>query len=325
MIDQGKKESSSKVAAGIINPVTGRRVVKSWRIDELIPFAKQTYQEIEKVIDQSVYHEVNIIRTMPNIEADNLWSTRSAWPDLEGYMLIQPEVNAYKDKLQSVFGFGEIQHSARVDTILLLEQYKEYFVQNEMYLQEEFDFDAITLGEDKLSYKEYQAQKIIFCEGYQARSNPYFSYLPFELSKGEILIVKIPNASFLKIIKHKLFLVPLGNDLYWVGSSYDWDFEDDSTTEAGKENLIQRLEASINLPYEIIQHKAAVRPSTKDRRPFIGVHPEHPSLAIFNGMGTKGTSLSPFLANQFANFLLGEEELDPVVDINRCKKPSSND
>ncbi len=325
MIDKGLEQTSSKVAAGIINPVTGRRVVKSWMIDELIPFAKNTYHEIEEKLKQPIYHEINIIRTLPDIEADNLWNTRSALPDLEDYMLTNPSIEGFKEKLQAVFNFGEIQQTARLDIKLLLESYKHYLKNDNKYLGDNFDYDELIKEDNFVRYKGVRAKKIIFCEGYQTIHNPYFSYLPFVLSKGEVLIIKIPGAAFTKIIKHKLFIVPLGKDYYWIGSTYDWKFNDSEPTEAGKENLIQRLKASLQLPYEVIMHKAAIRPTTKDRRPFLGIHPEYPCLAIFNGMGTKGASLSPFFAQHFVDFLCDETDLNPQVDIKRCKKISSND
>jgi glycine/D-amino acid oxidase-like deaminating enzyme len=38
VIDNEQPNSASRVAAGIINPVTGRRIVKTWMIDELFLF-----------------------------------------------------------------------------------------------------------------------------------------------------------------------------------------------------------------------------------------------------------------------------------------------
>ncbi|MFN7116599.1 MAG: FAD-dependent oxidoreductase [Saprospiraceae bacterium] len=71
IIDNHHIGSSSKAAAGIINPITGRHYVKSWRIDELLPFAEQTYHELEKLLQISIYHSRNVIRTFANVKEEN--------------------------------------------------------------------------------------------------------------------------------------------------------------------------------------------------------------------------------------------------------------
>ena len=73
----------------------------------------------------------------------------------------------------------------------------------------------------------------------------------------------------------------------------------------------------LKVPYEIRDHKAAVRPTVKDRRPLLGVHPEFPNIFIFNGLGTKGASQGPYFANHMADFLTENTPLDPEVDIRR--------
>ncbi|MEL7021711.1 MAG: hypothetical protein AAGK47_08885, partial [Bacteroidota bacterium] len=59
------------------------------------------------------------------------------------------------------------------------------------------------------------------------------------------------------------------------------------------------------------------RPTVKDRRPFLGKHPDFSRLAIFNGLGTKGASLGPYFAQQMTNHLLQQTALEPDVDITR--------
>nr|MBX2815191.1 FAD-dependent oxidoreductase [Saprospiraceae bacterium] len=39
-----------------------------------------------------------------------------------------------------------------------------------------------------------------------------------------------------------------------------------------------------------------VRPTTPDRRPFLGQSSDQPGLFILNGLGTKGLSLAPYLS-----------------------------
>ncbi len=158
---------------------------------------------------------------------------------------------------------------------------------------------------------------MIFCEGHQARFNPWFSYLPFVPSKGEMLQISIPGVSLNDIAKHKSYLVPLENNSYWIGATYEWNELTDTAGEAGTQQLIDSLSEVLKVPFELEKVHAAIRPTVKDRRPFLGSHPQHNRLLIFNGLGTKGTSLGPYWADHFCQFLLGKGELSEEVNIER--------
>src|SRR4030095_10395945 len=65
IIDDNKPNSASRVAAGAINPFTGRRVVKAWMIDDLIPVFKKTYYEIENKYNIRCLYETELTWQMP--------------------------------------------------------------------------------------------------------------------------------------------------------------------------------------------------------------------------------------------------------------------
>ncbi len=316
VFDPGKENAATHVAAGIINPVTGRRYVKSWRIDELLPFAKKTYLELEQLLDISIYHPRQIIRTLFNAREENDWLLRTAEPGYIPYLSDSSELGEYEASTEPAYNYGEIRHSAQVNISKLSTSFGEMLSQKGMLKRDAFDFNELVF-EDKLLYKGYHAKMIVFCEGSQAVNNPFFNYLPFRGAKGEVLIVKIQNAEFEKILKHRIFIVPLENDTYWIGSTYDWNYENELPTQKGAEYLTERLSEVLKLPFEIIRHVAAIRPTVKDRRPFLGVHPDFPRLGIFNGLGTKGASLGPYWAKHMTEFLLNNAPLDDEVNILR--------
>ncbi|MFK8005189.1 MAG: NAD(P)/FAD-dependent oxidoreductase [Saprospiraceae bacterium] len=312
--------SSSQVAAGIINPVTGRRIVKGWLIDELIPAAKTFYERLEKLLDQKFYYQKNVLRVLFSIKEENLWLEKTGDALVEKYVIESNDYGLFKNKITEGEAIGEVQYSAQIDMPLLLKKSKEYFSNKEIMNIELFDYEQVKFDNGSVSYKNIEAEKIIFCEGHQGRNNPWFGNLPFEVAKGEVLLVKIPDANFDKILKHKLFIVPLPNDLYWIGATYEWDDLDERPTEKEKQSLIKKLNKILTVPYEIIDHQAAIRPSTFDRRPFLGLHPENLCLGIVNGMGTKGASLAPYFVNQFVAFLLEEKSIIREANIERFKK-----
>ncbi len=321
VVDPGNPETSSKIAAGIINPVTGRRVVKSWKIDQLLPFAEQTYHELETEFGIEVFTKRNIVRALAAPEEENTWLARSGDPEYQRYMLPEADMATFEGKLKPTFSHGELKHGAQMKMGKLIAAFRKKLKKNEALLETEFDHSKLEMTEAGVVYnKKWPARKVIFCEGENMRENPFFSELPLPCSKGEMLFVRIPEAKFEKMYKQKIFIVPQGDDIYWVGSNYSFQFKNADPTEKGKQYLIDRLHSILDIPFEVVSHHAAIRPTVRDRRPLLGFHSEYPQLAIFNGLGTKGASLGPFWAAHMADFLQGEVELDREVDIRRFEK-----
>jgi len=320
LIDDKHEHAASKVAAGIINPITGRRYVKSWRVDELLPFAQQTYQQIEAKLGVSFYQSIPIIRTLFNRKEEEAWLARTADPAYAQYILDKTELGAYAKHTVPAFSYGEVGHTAQVNLATLTAAYRTFLEKKGLLRTEKFEFSKLVLTNEGVKYEDITARKILFCEGHKAKDNPYFSYLPFGGAKGEVLDVRIPEVDFKKILKHRIFIVPQQDGQYWIGSTYDWNFENDEPTKKGRQYLENRLSDVLKTPFTIENHRAAVRPTVKDRRPFLGTHPEHPQVAIFNGLGTKGASLGPFFAQQMVDFLLQQQSIDDAVDIHRFSK-----
>ena len=164
-----------------------------------------------------------------------------------------------------------------------------------------------------------EAKQIIFCEGYQCINNPYFSWLPFKLTKGETLTVSFENLQLDSAINKGMFVLPY-NGNYKIGATYDWDNLDEKTTSEGREELLKKVSKFISDKVEVVEHTAGVRPTVKDRRPLIGTHPKHKQLCVFNGLGTKGVMLAPYLAQKLVNCLLNNSPLPEDININRFKE-----
>ncbi len=317
VIDEGAEHTSSKVAAGIINPVTGRFFVKSWRIDDLLPVAKSTYQTLEKELGVKLYREIPVVRALFSAGEENDWLARSGDPAYRPYIAPYPSPGIYAQITEPAFSYGAILQSAQVDIPLMIRKYRELLQRSGSLLAGEFDFSALKIRPGGISYKNYTASKILFCEGARAKINPFFSYLPIQGNKGETLTVKLDSATPDRILKHRIFIVPMPDGNAWIGSTSDNRYTDDLPSEKGLEFLGGHLRSLIKVPYSILQHRAAIRPTVQDRRPLLGLHPHYPQMGIFNGLGTKGASLGPFWAQELTRFLLHDAPLDPEVDIRR--------
>lgn len=316
MIDNDFADSSTNIAAGIINPITGRRFVKSWMIEDLLPFAKKTYQEIQNSTELPIFKEMEIVRYFQsNVEGNN-WITKTSYEEYEQYLSSKKLTQDLSTIINNSGGYG-IVHGAKVDLRILIKYFQLHYKSKDQLKIDTFDHAALKVEENKVIYKSMEAKKVIFCEGYSACRNPWFKHLPYESAKGEVLLIKIPNFKTPYIIKKNQFLVPVGEDVYWFGSNYEWEDLTNTPTPSGRAYLEERLADILKVDYEVLDHMAAVRPVLKDRRPALGLHPEHASIAILNGMGTKGTSIAPYWADRLVRFLLGEEGLSDEVDVRR--------
>ncbi len=307
--------TSSAVAGGIFNPITGKNLDKTWLADTIFPYFKEFYLSLEKETHSHFYHETNLFRPYANEQQRRHFLQLTDEYDLDKYIsLVKPDV--YKD-VENPLGGLYTRSAGWVDVPLMLEGLKQLFIQAGGYQAERFDYQALALSEENITYKNFQASKIIFCEGYYASQNPYFKWLPFNPAKGETLIASMVDYSIKEIVNQGSWIIPMGNQQYRFGSTYVWNQLDWQTTPEGTEAITNKIDRFLKTPYQIVGQQAGIRPTTKDRRPFLGNHPAHFNVYIFNGLGTKGVSLAPYFAEQMLNFLEKNKDLMPESNIQR--------
>jgi len=315
IIDQGHDSASSRVAAGLINPITGRKYVKSWRIEDFLPVAKSTYEELSSYLGAKVFSEVNIHRALYSVKDENIWHGRKEDPLASQYIKEEADTSAYNGKINRVLSYGSLKDGLQIHLPLLIGTYRNKLRENSELLEEVYEAAKLDIAESEVRYKGHTAKAIIFAEGHAAKHNPLWEGLTFTPVKGEVLHVRIEGNPFPDVLRHKLFITPLPDGTYWIGSGYKWEFADHLPTEEGRAALEEQLKEVLSVPFEVVQHTAGVRPSVKDRKPFLGKHPEKDHTYIFNGMGTKGTSLAPYWAEHFIKFLTRGATLDDEVNI----------
>jgi glycine/D-amino acid oxidase-like deaminating enzyme len=316
VIDNNKVDSSSKVAAGIINPITGRRYVTTWMIDEVMPFAIDTYRSLESYLQYSFVYEKSIIDFFPSPQMLNAFVDRIAENDT--YLHSYPNQNQFNQYFNYDFGCGEIRPSYTIHLPLLLELWKQKLKEWNAIKEEEFLLADLQTSDDHASYHDITAGKVIFCDGVDAATNPWFRLLPFAPNKGEAMIIEAEELYNGHIFKRGLMLAPLPTPgIFWVGSNYQWEFADDKPSEHFYKQTSNLLQNWIKVPFKIVDHKAAIRPATVERRPFVGFHPHFPVIGILNGMGTKGTSLAPFFAHQLTQHLVYDLPIADEANVHR--------
>ena len=319
VIDKNEPITPSKVSAGIINPVTGRRMVKVWMAEQILSFAHAAYKEIGNFLDTPAISQKNIIDFFPNPHQRQVFLERIE--EGEEYLNSYPEQNQFNSFFNYDLGCGEIRRSYIAHLNLLLPAWRQQLKGNMQLREEDFEFEKLVIKEQSVQYGNITAEKIIFCDGLSSFENPFFKALPFAPNKGEVLIVEIPDLPNEHIYKKGFILAPLqGMGAFWLGSNYQWRFPNAEPTKEFYEQAERHLKEWLRIPFKILEHKAALRPATLERRPFVGLHPHQKNIGILSGMGTKGCSLAPYFANQLVDHLLRKKEITPEADIKRFPK-----
>lgn len=316
VVYEDDSQTSSLVAGGVYNPLILKRFTPVWNAKQQLEVALPFYQKLEKKFNLNFDKKFIIKKVFKSIEDQNNWFAATDNPKLIDYL--DPKIEHIKrEGILADFGFGNVNHAGRIDTKKLVETYREYLKKEHKIKFEKFNHEQIKFHENHLEYKGVSTNRIVFCEGFGMTKNLFFNYLPLNEVKGELIIIKAPELKIDFLIKSTLFILPLGNDLYKVGATFNWSDKTSNPSEEGRQELIEKLKKVINVPYQIVEQTAGIRPTVRDRRPLIGKHPAFPNLAILNGLGTRGVMIAPTMAKQLFNNLESNHELDKDTDIKR--------
>ncbi len=319
VIDRAENASASRAAAGLVNPVTGRRYATSWMADEVMSFAKEIYREVEAALGLSLLYQRNIIDFFPSPEMRNSFIDRIA--ESNPYLRTFPDQNLFNPYFNYEFGCGEIYPALTVHLSAFLAAWRNRLQETGLLRDEHFSVDALTVSPDGVLYEDIGAEKVIFCDGIAGASNPWFQLLPFSANKGEALVISCSGLPADHVYKRGMLLVPLPEkNFFWFGSNYQWDFENGAPSPAFLKAAVDVLKQFLKLPFEVVEHKAAVRPATLERRPFVGFHPHFPAVGLLNGMGTKGASLAPYFAHQLVQHYVHGLPLLAEADVRRFSR-----
>tara|TARA_B100000902_G_scaffold158926_1_gene154885 strand:- start:155 stop:1243 length:1089 start_codon:yes stop_codon:yes gene_type:complete len=317
VIDNDKK-GSSKIAAGIFNPTVLKRYNMTWNGKKFHRNAIMFFKKIENKYKKNIIFNYDILKAFSSFSDQNNWAASSNKPNLREFLDCKIQTKKIEG-LITEFGYGLVKKCGRISTVNLINEFKNNFKEN--YIKQDFDFTKFDANKKKIVYDNLMSDNIVFCEGFNINKNPFFKKLPITGTKGEFLIVKISNFNLNKIIKKSsIFIMPLENQYYWVGATYDNSDKKRSPTQLKKQWLIDKLESIITKPYKIVEHKASIRPSTTDRRPIIGPHPKYKNIYLLNGLGSRGVLLAPTLSSWLYNNIYKSTPIPKEADINRFKE-----
>ncbi|MDR1876670.1 MAG: FAD-binding oxidoreductase [Flavobacteriaceae bacterium] len=309
--------SASFISSGMYNPVVLKRFTPVWNAQEEINKLLEEFSEFEKLLQVKLVYPSDLYRILANEDEVKTWTKKSRTnenliPFLDPQ--IHSSVNPY---IKADFGMGKVMQCGKIFVRELLREFRKYLISRHALIDDVFDFTSLEVRTNEVEYKGIRAGKIVFCDGYALKVNPFFSYLPMEGVKGETVVIHANGLGLKDIVKSKVFIMPMEKDYYYVGATYYYREVNDEISEEGQGELVENLNRFLTIEYKIVKSFAGIRPTVVDRRPLLGAHPDKKNVYIFNGLGSRGVMLAPAMAEGLYNFMENSAELLSEVDIKR--------
>ena len=317
VIDNGQN-SASRVGSGLFNPIALKRTKSVWRAQELMNLAIPFYNALEIDLGIKCLHNAPILKIIQQTADINGWHLASSKDDCKPYMKSNIVQNTNK-AIIAPLGFGALINTGWVDTALLVERYSQSLKKKNILIETVFDSNDLQIAKNAVRYENINAKHIVFTQGVCLNTNPWFSFIPLQKTKGELITIECEDLQEKSIIYGGVFIIPVGDNIYRVGSTYNWRDRNEGPTISARISLKTKLNKIVNRPYQIIDQLAGFRPTTPDRRPIIGVHPKFPQLLICNGMGSRGVLQAPFCAGILLNHVEKGTPIPQEININRFK------
>jgi glycine oxidase len=296
IIDEGAEHTSSKIAAGMFNPINTKRFTVTENAVNRFDEALALYAELEAYLGLHFVHKTDIYHVFGSVKESNDYSTKMDHPFFKQYTNPTP---TQEPAIINLFGAFETYLSGWINLPLMLAGVQKWLSNEHYYLTEKCDYELLKTNNGKWEYKHIEAKMVMSCEGLGIRNNPFFKDCQIIPCRGEVFTFKAPKLMLKRVVKKGIYIVPLGDDLYKCGSTYKWENDDPTLHEHDIEELVEKVRALIDVPFTIVSMGCAIRPTTRTREAFWVKHPDLQNLYAINGLGTKGVVNGPTIIRQF--------------------------
>jgi len=315
IVDRDEPVTCSKVAAGLITPITGMRLTVSWRYALFYREALGFYRQCGKRLQQRFLFPRGYVRLLKNEQEIAKWEKRRRDPDLQAFL--HPQAPRLDPTVIENPENGFLQrHAAWLDTAAYLLASRHHFETLDAWICTDVRPEEVCDDADGVDWDGQRFTHVIWAQGWSAEKHPLLQWAPFQSALGTILSVEADLRGETRILNRGCWLLPRPDGTLRVGSTYEWSFDDPHTPSPEQvKTLEETLRSLIKVPGGIIASHSAVRPIVKGRQALMGTHPSHPRVAFLNGLGSKGSLRAPWLARHLIEHLLDGTPLDPELDL----------
>lgn len=314
VVDRDEAVSASKVAAGLVTPVSGSRFNIPDGLPERLTYAKEFYWGMEERSGQKIFHHLRTLRFFQNEIERETYEARVARDE----RLLHSFTGLLPSSLPSVrpcHGGFEMRGGGWLDIPLFLEITRQHLLETISYAIGRVVADELKVQHNGIRWHNVEAGKVVFCEGWRSRENAFFSHIPMHSAKGDILDLRpLGPYSSSHILSHGSWLLPISEVSFRSGSTYQHQFHDESPTPEGRTQVLDNLARLTDQPFEIVSHRSAIRPIIRRSQPFMGPSPLNPRIFLFNGLGSKGSLNGPWHAARLAEHLVAGQPIPSSCD-----------
>jgi glycine/D-amino acid oxidase-like deaminating enzyme len=297
-------------------------MTKSWQFDQLLPEVERTYRAIEAQLGIRIYHPIPELRFCQNADDVKRVGRRLRNPRYHNVLGDFHPAEQGAAEFNDTHGSFDIHQAAYTDLPQLVHALRASFASDGVYHDVIFDHSELQHDPStgRWHYDTICADRVIFCEGAAHVDNPWFQQIPLQPAKGETLRCQSPTLRLPeKLYHHTKWLLSYPDGTFRIGASYDEDDFSPEPTEEKKHALLEAAQSALKASHEIeiLEHLAGIRPSSRDSRPILGAHPDRAGLYLLNGLGSKGASTAPLMAQHLVAHMLDGSTIDPEVDLSR--------
>ena len=302
LVDAGESRSASTTGAGILNPLSGKRLLPTDRDGIFLPAAKQFYREVEEETDTQVFHPFAITRELTSNAEWQEWEKRRTDPLISSFVEELPQ----SDSSREGHGSLRIQGGGRVDFAALVKACCSPVEKNQ---KKRICFQDLVELNDGVEWNGKHWDAAVLCRGAAERLDPCCN-LDWNPAGGDILTIRLAGWDSSQIRIRDCFTVPLGGDAFLAGSNY---FHENFSGDADEKRislLLEKIKAWTDIDPELIKTSTGIRPALQRRFPVVCKADGRSQVFVFNGLGSKAALWAPWAAEQLVEYILGNTEPD---------------
>ena len=304
VVDSGDSNTASKISAGLVTPYSGKRQAKDSEFDRRRQLSKALYEDVGKELGTTLWLDETSVRWFQDEQEREDYQAkceRNEVSDTEGVVNERCETLGYR-KLSA----------ARVKVSRYLEGTREVLRREGRLIEGRLKIEDVRVSEQGIEIEELKlvAKRIIFCQGFAGRENPWFPNIPDGPVRGEILEIALPAAES-DAVQHRQHWLAKSYEAgdsteehrYLVGATYDRENLHEGPTVEGKMELTEAARQLTSQPFEIVNHQSAVRAAMRDRKHRVLRSTVNPNVYLVNGMGSRGSLFAPVAASELLSMI----------------------